>query len=372
MNQKVRAEPLVTEPCSVNYWTRVPREDMQIFARQFFLLYSSGIQILPALNLLHLHCQSPNLKETLHHVMTRVQTGHELSVAMRGFPNIFSPIFIGLVQVGESTGRLDTMLERVANLLDKQNLFVRKIQAATVYPMFVIGMSLLGAATLVVVILPRVGEIFKSLRIPLPALTQSLLSMSSVLSNPYVIATAVSLAAIFAFQVRPWLARQQRLNQDLNIAIHEIPLNVPIVGGIIKKIVGARLLQTLAVLLDAGVPLQQAMDLLTKVAGNAALSSQLVMARQSVKAGALLSTALLNCEAFPLSAVHLLSAGEEAAGKLTELLQVAAEMQEEEAELVLGQIVSLLEPIMLVVVSVVVGFLLISTMLPIIAMLQAA
>lgn len=360
-----------TLACGVSYWTEIPREDIQVFARQLALLYSSGIEIRRSLEILHDGCQNPNLKEILTHVQLRVDSGHSLSVALRGFPKVFSPVFVGLVQVGEASGSLDAMLTRTADLIEKQNVLVRKLRAATIYPTFVASTSLVGMLLLCIFFLPMVEEMFDSLHVAMPVVTRWTLQAAKLVRNPAVIGSIIGLSAFLFWQLRPWVRRQQRLNEDLDIAIHQIPLSLPVIGGIVRQAAGARLLQTIATLLDVGLPLQNSLDLCIKIVDNSSLAEQLRQAKTMAKDGASLSDSLSKCQALPRAAINLIASGEEAASSLTEMLGLAARMQEEELDLLLHRIVMMVEPLVLVLVSIVVGFVLISTFLPLISILQS-
>lgn len=359
-----------TLPCKVNAWSDVAFDDVQVASQQLSMLYGSGLGLLPALTLMENHSESPVLTEMFHFINLRIAGGQSLSGALRNFPKVFSPVFVGLVEAGEESGHLDEMLRRINQLLEQQNQLKKRIQKILIYPVAVLTVALTGGWATLVFVVPRISEIFESLALKIPAPVQLALALSSIVRNPAcLVVTALALGLSYHY-LWPWLKRQRRINPDIDVLIQDLPLRTPVVGPLFLRFVGSRLLLALSVLLGAGLTAPRALYLCSKITGNVVLAEQLKKTIAMLETGATLSTALTACEALPNSAINVVRAGEEAGSNIPELMNLVGSLQQQDAENDLQLLASLVEPAVLLIVTAVVLLVITCTLYPLVSILQ--
>ncbi len=336
---------------------RVKPTELAIFARQLSTMISSGMSILRALYVLEEQTESKYLKETIVAVRKDVEAGLSLSDAMARHPKVFNPLFIAMTQAGETGGVLEDSLVRVADQLQKDAALRRQVKSAMIYPALVATFAIGVMMALVAFLVPVFEGVFKEFGGKLPALTQVSVMMSKIVTHDWWLMFLVTAAVITAF-VRWKKTTWGRKQWD------HFRLRVPMkIGTIVQQIAVARWSRTLASLTHAGVPLLQALEITGRTGGNAAVQESMEGVIASVKRGGTIAAPLAQAPIFPSMVTHMVGVGEET-GALDEMLDRIAEFYEEQVESAVKALMSILEPILIIVIGAMVGFIVISMYLP--------
>ncbi|HEX3510577.1 MAG TPA: type II secretion system F family protein [Solirubrobacteraceae bacterium] len=336
---------------------RVKANDLAIFSRQLSTMISSGMSILRALYVLEEQTESKFLKETIVAVRKDVEAGLALSDSMARHPKVFNPLFVAMTQAGEMGGVLEDALMRVADQLQKDAALRRMIKAAMVYPVMVIVFAVGVMMALVAFLVPVFVGVFKQFGGELPALTKVSVFMSEAVTGYWWLMFGSAGAAVFAFvkwKKSTWGRRQW----------DHFRLRVPMkIGTIVQQVAVARWSRTLASLTAAGVPLLQGLEITGKTGGNVAIEESMDGVIASVKRGGTIAAPIAQAPIFPAMVTHMVGVGEET-GALDAMLDRIAEFYEEQVEASVKALTSILEPIMIILIGGIVGFIVISMYLP--------
>jgi type IV pilus assembly protein PilC len=336
---------------------RVKANDLAIFSRQLSTMISSGMSILRALYVLEEQTESKFLKETIVAVRKDVEAGLSLSDSMERHPKVFSPLFVAMTQAGEMGGVLEDSLIRVADQLQKDAALRRMIKSAMVYPIMVVIFAVGVMMALVAFLVPVFVGVFKQFGGELPPLTQVSVLMSEAVTGYWWLMFGSVFALVFAF-VRWKKTKWGRRQWDL------FRLRVPMkIGTIVQQVAVARWSRTLASLTAAGVPLLQGLEITGKTGGNIAIEESMEGVIASVKRGGTIAAPIAQAPIFPAMVTHMVGVGEET-GALDAMLDRIAEFYEEQVDASVKALTSILEPIMIMVIGGIVGFIVISMYLP--------
>jgi Type II secretory pathway, component PulF len=327
-----------------------------VFSRQFATMIDAGIAMLKCLDILETQTKDVALKTALASVRRDVKGGSSLGDALARYPNCFSKLYVNMVKAAELGGILDSILDRLATFLEKEMEIKQKIQSAMMYPVIVLCFSIGMIFALFYLVLPRFKEIFADLNVEMPAMTQALFAMSDWVVK-YVWAIPLVAGAAFFGVKRYGSTPQGRMNID------RLKLKFPIVGELVLKMAVSRFSRTFGTLVAAGVPMMRAMDIIGETAGNAVLAKAIRDARQAIKEGQRISTPLAASGIFPLMVTHMIDIGEET-GRLSEMLVKVSDFYDKEVDATVKGLTSLIEPMLIVFMGVVVGFIAISVMAP--------
>jgi type IV pilus assembly protein PilC len=341
----------------LGFLKRVKANELAVFSRQLSTMISSGMSILRALYVLEDQTESKFLKETIIAVRKDVEAGLSLSAAMERHPKVFSPLFVAMTQAGEAGGVLEDALMRVADQLQKDAALRRQIKSAMVYPTLVIIFAVGVMMALVAFLVPVFEGVFKQFGGELPKLTQVSVWMSHVVTK-YWWAMFLSAAAV-AITFIKWKKSSRGRRQWDHFRLH-VPMKI---GSIVQQVAVARWSRTLASLTAAGVPLLQALEVTGKTGGNVAIEESMDGVIASVKRGGTIAAPLAQAPIFPAMVTHMVGVGEET-GALDSMLDRVAEFYEEQVEASVKALTSILEPIMIIVIGAIVGFIVISMYLP--------
>ena len=341
----------------LSFMKGVKATELAIFARQLSTMINSGMSILRAMYVLEEQTESKFLKETIVSVRKDVETGLALSDSMARHPKVFSPLFVAMTQAGETGGVLEDALVRVADQLQKDAALKRQIKSAMIYPTLVIVFAVGVMMALVGFLVPVFVGVFKTFGGELPAMTRVSVFLSHMVTGYWWLIFGGTGAAIFAFikwKKTPWGRRQW----------DHFRLRVPMkIGAIVQQVAVARWSRTLASLTAAGVPLLQALEITGRTGGNCAVEESMDGVIASVKRGGTIAAPLAQASIFPAMVTHMVGVGEET-GALDAMLDRVAEFYEEQVEASVKALTSILEPIMIVVIGSIVGFIVISMYLP--------
>ena len=335
----------------------VKASELAVFSRQLATMISSGMSILRALYVLEEQTESKFLKETLIVVRKDVEAGLSLSDAMMRHPKVFSTLFVAMTQAGEAGGVLEGSLMRVADQLEKDASLRRQIRSAMVYPIMVIVFAVGIMLALCAFLIPVFVGVFKEFGGSLPAITQVSVFASKVVTNYWwamFLVTAVVVTAFIKWKATTWGRKQWD-----HFRLH-IPMKV---GTIVQEVAVARWSRTLASLTSAGVPLLYALEITGRTGGNVAIEEAMDGVIASVKRGGTIAAPLAQAPIFPMMVTHMVGVGEET-GALDAMLDKVAEFYEDRVEASVKALTSILEPVMIIGIGSMVGFIVISMYLP--------
>jgi type IV pilus assembly protein PilC len=341
----------------LGFLKRVKANDLAVFSRQLATMISSGMSILRALYVLEEQTESEFLQQTIVAVRKDVEAGLSLSDAMARHPKVFNPLFVAMTQAGEMGGLLEDSLLRVADQLQKDASLRRQIRSAMIYPILVIVFAVGVMMALVAFLVPVFEGVFKQFGGQLPAITQVSVVLSHMVTGYWWLMFATFAAVVIAF-VRWKKSSWGRPQWD------RFRLRVPMkIGTIVQQIAVARWSRTLASLTGAGVPLLQALEITGKTGGNIVVEEAMEGVIASVKRGGTIASPLAAAPIFPAMVTHMVGVGEET-GALDTMLEKVAEFYEDQVEASVKALTSILEPIMIIVIGGIVGFIVISMYMP--------
>ncbi|HVT36768.1 MAG TPA: type II secretion system inner membrane protein GspF, partial [Nevskiaceae bacterium] len=331
--------------------------ELSLFTRQLAILVRSGLPLDEALTAVAEQSESRKVKRITLGVRAGVVEGQTLADSLNQFPNAFPPLFRATVEAGEQSGKLDNILERLADYVERRQAMQGTIFKAMIYPVF-LSLVAIGVVTLLLAyVVPQVVQVFKDINAELPPLTRGLIAFSNFLRD-----WGVYLAVLLAIGIGVFL--QMMRAEAFRRRVHLSVLRLPIVGRLTRGANTGRFTRTLGILFGSGVPILEAMRIGTQVVLNLPMREAIEEATIKVREGASLSKSLNASKLFPPIAVHMIASGE-ASGRLDEMLDRAAENQEREVETLVGALMSLAEPVMILVMGGVVMVIVLAILLPI-------
>lgn len=344
---------------------KVKSDDLVVFTRQLSAMVSAGVPLLRALSSLHDHTQSKALASVTSGIVKDVEGGLALADALAKYPNTFNDVYVNMVRAGEAAGILDDILKRLAMQQEKSATMRKKIKSAMTYPTVLIVITVGAFFGLMLFVIPQIGKILKDLGGPdaeLPPLTQAMLGISAFLTSYWYIILPVAIAGIVV------LLRYLKTPGGKAI-FHRLILKVPVINPIIRKVAVARFARTFSALMGAGVAVLEALRVTSRAVGNVAYEKVLVEAAEEVKNGRTLSSIIGKSDLFPPIVAQMLAVGEETGQTDTVLIKVA-DFYEEEVDVAIDGLSSIIEPIMIVVMGSMVGLIAASVMGPIASLSQ--
>ena len=337
---------------------KVKAQDLTIATRQLSTMVSSGMSLLRALYVLEEQTKSDKLKEALVQVRKDVEAGISLSDALRKHPDIFNDLYVAMVEAGELGGILEETLQRVADQLEKDDSLRRQVKSAMMYPALIGGFALTVLLALVTFLVPVFEKIFVDFGGDLPVITKFTVQLSHFVTGQWYIGLAMVVGGVYAF--RKWKGTDKGREQW-----DRFKLRVPFkIGDIVQKVALARFSRTYSALISAGVPMLQAIEITGRTAGNRVVENAMKAVRESVKGGGSIAAPMRDePDAFPRMVTQMVAVGEET-GALEAMLSKIADFYEDEVAASLKALTSILEPLMIVVVGAIVGFIVISMYMP--------
>ncbi|MBW4499277.1 MAG: type II secretion system F family protein [Scytonema hyalinum WJT4-NPBG1] len=338
-------------------FTNVSVKDKAVFSRQFAALVNAGVAIVRSLGVLSEQCSNPKLKQALLGISADVQSGINLSEAMRKYPDCFDNLYVSMVEAGEVGGVLDEVLNRLAKLLEDVARLQNQIKSALAYPLVVGFLAVAIFIGMTVFLIPIFTNIFKELGTTLPPLTQFMLWLSEILRSwRLLLVIGIVIAAGIAY-------RQYYKTPAGRKTIDRLYLKMPLFGELIQKSSVARFSRTFGSLTRSGVPILTCLEIVRETSGNQVIANAIDAARAEIQQGGMISLALQKEKVFPPMAIQMISIGEET-GELDSMLMKIADFYEDEVEQAVKALTSILEPVMIVVLGGMVGTILLSMYLP--------
>lgn len=336
---------------------RVKLIDLVNMCRRFSVMYAAGLPLMECLNSLAEENESKNLADALRDIHKRIEQGSNVGDAFSRHPKIFSAFFVNMLKAGEAAGKFDFVLTQLAEYIEKDYNLKRKIRQAFAYPIIVLVMIVMVVTAIMIVVVPAFSKVYTDLGVPLPGPTIALIYISNnaMYIFPTIIAVAVGLFVLyrkirFIPAVKDWLDRQK--------------LTMKMIGPVYHLIVLLKFIRTLSIVVAAGVPLSEAIDISSDVADNAVASEAVGMIQRNIKRGGTITEAIKLHGFFPKTIVHAFSTGEKS-GKLAEMLSRFAGGVEQDVDDGMKRLLTKIEPLLMVVMSFIIGFILLAIYLPI-------
>lgn len=339
------------------FGARVSSRSLAVFTRQFSTMLNAGLPLLSCLEILGKQTENQSLKRALIEVRGDVEGGLSLADALRRQTKVFDNLYVNMVESGEIGGALDVILVRLATYLEKSAALVRKIKGAMIYPIIISVVSVFAIAAMLIFVIPVFAQMFEGVGSELPALTQFVIILSDA-AKLWAVPTVIILIALFTI-----IQRWHKTEAGAKV-IDPIILKVPIFGDLIKKQSIARFSRTLSTLLSSGVPIIDALEITARSAGNWVIEDAILKARISIKGGENIADPLAKTNVFPPMVTQMIAIGE-ASGGLDDMLSKVADFYDDEVDAAVEALTAAMEPIVMVVLGGIVGFLLISMYLPI-------
>jgi general secretion pathway protein F len=338
----------------------VGKGDLSIFTRQLATLLRSGIPLAESLAALFEQTEHARLKIIVGEVRTAVNEGSSLGDALAKHPRVFDNLYVAMVRAGEVAGNLDQVLTRLSDFLENSQKIKGKVQTAMVYPVLMIGIGAVLMAILMIAVIPNITSMFKQSGKTLPLKTRFLIAFSDFIRDWILLLIPLSIIAIVLFYF--WTQ-----SAEGKVLWHRIVLKMPLVGRLVRKLNISRFARTLGTMLQAGVPMLRALDTAREIVGNVVLRKVIDNAKTAVTEGESLAVTLKRSGHFPASVTHMIATGEKS-GQLELMLQNIADDNEADVDRELTRMTSMLEPLMLVVMAIGVGFVVFSILEPIMDM----
>ncbi|MBI2922584.1 MAG: type II secretion system F family protein [Planctomycetes bacterium] len=343
----------------------VSNEDLAVFTRQLATMISAGIPLLECLEILEEQAEDPGFKFVLDTILARVRGGSDFSESLAEHPKLFTRIYVSMIKAGEAGGALDAILNRLAEYMEATEKLRREIKSAMTYPVVSLCLILLITVGLMVGIVPKFNEIFVGLNMEdkLPAPTKVLLLTSKFMKTQWYIWVGGMIGLFVAFKV--WKSTPAGERQW-----HWLSLRAPIFGTLMSKVCISRFARTFATLVQSGVPILGALEIVAATSGNRIVEDAINSARESVRKGETLGEPLAKSGVFPLMVTRMISIGEKS-GALQQLLEKISEFYDQQVEATVAALTSLIEPLLIAVMGVLVGGIVLAIFLPILKIQEA-
>ncbi len=336
---------------------QIVKRELIPFTRQTASMLNAGMSILSAVATLEEQNAHPGFRFVLRTLRESVESGMPFSDGLRQFPRIFDDMYVNMVTAGEKSGQFAVVLKRLAIMMDASARLVRKVKSALTYPIVVLSLAILIASGLITFVVPVFKEMFEGFGAQLPGPTQFLVNVSDFIRAkwPYILGAIV--IAVLAF--RKWLqSASGRYRFD------QFVLKLPVFGQLVQKVAVARFCRLFAQMLTSGVPILDAMQVVARSMGNKVIEAAILASRAGVEQGNTLSASLEGKPCLPLLMIRMIAAGEKS-GRIDEMLESVAETYDDEVEVTLATLTSLMEPFLMVFLGIVIGGIVIAMFLPI-------
>jgi type IV pilus assembly protein PilC len=333
-------------------------QDIAIFSRQLATMMAAGVPLVQSLEIVGRGHANPSMGEMVLTIKTSIESGSSLAESLAKFPRYFDDLFVNLVDAGEKSGALETLLEKIATYKEKTESIKKKVKKALTYPAAVLVVAFLVTGILLYFVVPQFAELFTGFGADLPAFTKMVISLSNFIKDDWWVILGVAIGSFFAFREAHIRSANFRRFMD------RVMLKLPVVGDILYKSAVARFARTLSTMFAAGVPLVEAMDSVARAAGNIIFTEAIMTMKDQVSTGQQLQLTMQQTGLFPPMAVQMVAIGEES-GSLDHMCAKVADFYEEEVDAMVDNLTALLEPMIMVVLGVLVGGLVVAMYLPI-------
>jgi type IV pilus assembly protein PilC len=336
---------------------KVPSQLVAIFTRQFSVMIDAGLPLVQCIEILGGQQENKNFKRALIQIRQDVESGSSLADAMRKHPKIFNDLFTNMVAAGEAGGILDTILQRLAQYIEKSVKLNSQVKSAMIYPVAVISIAVIVVAVILWKVIPVFASLFAGLGATLPLPTRVVIALSNFIGDYWWLMTGLGIAAWYSIKRYHATPKGKRV-------IDGILLKAPVFGLLLRKIAVARFCRTMATLISSGVPILDGLEITAKTAGNSIIEDAVMLTRKSIERGETISAPLKDTGVFPSMVVQMIGVGE-ATGALDTMLAKIADFYEDEVDAAVAGLLTLLEPIMIAFLGTIVGGIVIAMYMPI-------
>ncbi len=341
----------------------VKAKNLMVFTRQLATLIEAGLPLLRGLNILVKQENHPTLKKTISALGESVESGSTFSEGLAQHPKVFDKLFVNMIRAGEAGGVLDVVLVRLAQFMEKAQRIKNKVKGAMVYPIVVLCLAVIIMGFMLVVIIPKFDEIFKELLegAELPVLTQHVVAFSNLIQHHWLLLIIVIAGVVIG-------TKTLGASKYGRVLLDRVKLKAPLIGPLYLKTAVSRFTRTLGTLLTSGVPILQALNIVRETAGNEVISKAISRVHDSVKEGDTITMPLAAAKVFPDMVVSMIDVGEET-GALPDMLMKIAETYDDEVDMAVEGLTSVIEPLMIVALALVVGTGVIAMFLPMVSII---
>jgi len=341
---------------------KVAAKNLAVFTRQFSVMIDAGLPLVQCLEILGTQEEDKNFAATILATRGDVESGASLADAMKRHPKTFDPLFTNMIAAGEAGGILDTILKRLATYIEKAVKLKSQVQSAMIYPIAVIVIAAVVVGVILWKVIPTFANLFAGLGAELPLPTRVVIALSNGLVQymPFVIGGIVALG--FAF-------KQYYATPNGRMTVDAVVLKLPVLGNLMRKIAVARFCRTLSTLLASGVAILEALEITARTAGNAVVEEAIVTTRRSIERGETIAQPLKETAVFPPMVVQMIGVGE-ATGALDTMLSKIADFYEEEVDVAVAGLLTLMEPLMIALLGGIVGGIVIAMYMPIFSLIS--
>jgi type IV pilus assembly protein PilC len=339
---------------------KIVSKDLPPFSRQMAAMLGAGMPIVAAMETIEEQMPNPNFRVALVDVRRSIEGGASFSESLQQFPDIFDALYINMVRAGEQSGQFAETMRRIGDLLEANARLKRKVKSAMTYPVVVLSMALIIATGMIIFIVPVFADMYKDFGGQLPGPTQFLVHLSNGIKKYAVVIVPAILGGV-------WLFKRWSRTAAGAWALDSFALKAPVVGVLVQKVAVARFAKTLSQLVQSGVPILGALEIVAKASGNRVIEKSIMDARLAVEHGDPLSVGLSGRAGIPSIVVRMMAAGEKT-GKVDEMLDSVATTFDDEVEAMLASLTSMLEPLLMVFLGIIIGGIVICMFLPIFKM----
>ena len=340
----------------------VNTKQLVMFTRQFSVLQDAGLPVLRSLKILEGQMKPGVLKNSLIDVVDDVESGNTLSEAFGKHPKCFDRLYVNMLRAGEAGGALEIILRRLAEFKEKSLSLARRVKGAMVYPCVVVAVAVAILSFIMIVIIPKFEKIFLDFKMKLPYLTEMLMATSRSFVKYWYVIPIVPIALIITMKLI-------RLNRSGAYILDKIKLKIPVAGMIIEKTIVARTMRTLGTLISSGVPILEALSIVRETAMNVVFEDMFQRVYESIREGETIAHPMRECRLVDDMVVNMIDVGEET-GDLDTMLNKIADVYDEEVDVLVESLISLLEPIMIVILGFIVGTIVIALFMPLLELLD--
>ncbi|MEP7324950.1 MAG: type II secretion system F family protein [Gemmatimonadota bacterium] len=356
----IREQP---KEIKIKFGGGIKTRDIVIFTRQFATMINAGLPLVQSLDILAQQTENKKLAEVVRAVVYDVESGNTLADAFRKHPKAFTDLYVNMVAAGEAGGILDTILLRLATFLEKNDALVRKVKSAMIYPGVIFSVAAIAIAVLLIFVIPTFQNMFASVNLELPLPTRIVIGASQMLISYWWILVALVVGGVIGI-------KQYYASDTGKKKIDQMMLNAPVLGDLLRKSAVSRFTRTLGTLISSGVSILDGLEITAKTAGNRVIHDAVMDSRQSIAGGETIAAPLERSKVFPPMVISMIAVGEQTGG-LDEMLTKIADFYDDEVDVAVGALLSLMEPIMIVVLGVIVGGMVVAMYLPIFDMVNA-
>lgn len=348
---------------NISIGKKIKLRDFTLFCRQYAVILTSGLTVLDGLNLIVQQTTNKYFKQVLSEVYEKILKGNQLATSFSEHPEVFPEFFVDMIQVGEATGRLDSVLMELAEYYEREFKMTSKVKKAVTYPVIVVLVAVLVITLLMVVVLPSFNKILVDMGATLPPLTVGVMAISTFMQKNVLIIIVVAIAIIFGI-------RYYVNTEGGRVKFDNLKLKAPIFGSFFLKVVTARFSRSMSILLSSGIPITRAMEIITEVMGNKIVEEKFRKCSSEIQEGKSIATSIEKMAVFPPMLNQMIYVGENT-GEMDSMLGKTADFFDDDVEIALEQMIALIEPALIISLAVIVGTIILAVMLPMLSIMES-